>query len=101
MSQAVQRSTKAGHGKTAAVVSAGRAYLLLAVVIVLWGANWPVIKVGVTLMPPLWFAFAAILLGEPASLSSLHTKDGFDCRPAMTCPSSSASVCCRWDCSCC
>ena len=59
----MQRSTKAGHGKTAAVVSAGRAYLLLAVVIVLWGANWPVIKVGVTLMPPLWFAFARILLG--------------------------------------
>jgi drug/metabolite transporter (DMT)-like permease len=50
-------------GQTAKVVSTRRAYLLLAAMILLWGANWPVIKVGVTLMPPLWFAFARILLG--------------------------------------
>jgi drug/metabolite transporter (DMT)-like permease len=49
--------------QTAGIVSAGRAYLLLGAVILLWGANWPIIKVGVTLMPPLWFAFARILLG--------------------------------------
>lgn len=54
--------TKGGH-RSAGIVTIGRAYLLLAAIILLWGANWPVMKVGVTLMPPLWFAFARILLG--------------------------------------
>ena len=49
--------------RSAGIVTVGRAYLLLAAVILLWGANWPVMKVGVTLMPPLWFAFTRILLG--------------------------------------
>jgi drug/metabolite transporter (DMT)-like permease len=52
-----------GGRRGAAVVGRGRAYLLLAVLIVLWGANWPVMKVGVTLISPLWFAFARVLLG--------------------------------------
>jgi drug/metabolite transporter (DMT)-like permease len=49
--------------RAAAVVGRGHAYLLLAVLIVLWGANWPVMKVGVTYISPLWFAFARLLLG--------------------------------------
>lgn len=40
-----------------------QAALLLAAVVVLWGANWPVMKVGLTLIPPLWFAAARVLLG--------------------------------------
>ena len=40
-----------------------RAYLLLASVILLWGVNWPVMKVGLLYMPPLWFAAARVLLG--------------------------------------
>lgn len=40
-----------------------RAYLLLGAVIVLWGANWPIMKVGLGYIPPLWFAAARILLG--------------------------------------
>ena len=39
------------------------AQLLLAAVILLWGANWPVMKVGVQSIPPLWFAVARLLLG--------------------------------------
>jgi drug/metabolite transporter (DMT)-like permease len=50
-------------GRGAAVVGLGRAYVLLGVLILLWGANWPVMKVGVTLISPLWFAFARVLLG--------------------------------------
>ncbi|MBC8267800.1 MAG: EamA family transporter [Rhodospirillaceae bacterium] len=40
-----------------------QAYLLLAIVIVLWGANWPIMKVGVEHIPPLWFASSRLLLG--------------------------------------
>jgi drug/metabolite transporter (DMT)-like permease len=54
---------EAGGRRTAAVVGLGRAYLLLVAIIILWGANWPVMKVGVTYISPLWFAFARILLG--------------------------------------
>lgn len=37
--------------------------MLLALVIVLWGANWPVMKVGLDYIPPLWFAAVRVLLG--------------------------------------
>lgn len=37
--------------------------MLLALVIVLWGANWPMMKVGLDHIPPLWFAAARVLLG--------------------------------------
>ena len=30
-----------------------RATLLLGLIIVLWGVNWPIIKVGIQYMPPL------------------------------------------------
>lgn len=33
-----------------------RARWLLALVVVIWGASWPVIKIGVTAVPPIWFA---------------------------------------------
>jgi drug/metabolite transporter (DMT)-like permease len=42
---------------------AGRAALLLGLVIVLWGVNWPIMKVGLQFMPPLWFATIRIFLG--------------------------------------
>jgi drug/metabolite transporter (DMT)-like permease len=41
----------------------GRAALLLGLVILLWGVNWPIMKVGMDYMPPLWFAFARVALG--------------------------------------
>jgi len=44
-------------------VSPGRAALLLGLVVVLWGVNWPMMKVGVALMPPLSFAALRLLLG--------------------------------------
>src|SRR3546814_11579332 len=46
------------------------ARLLLAAVILLWGANWPVMKIGVEAMPPVWFATARMVLG-PLSLFAL------------------------------
>lgn len=43
--------------------STGRAALLLGLVIVLWGINWPIMKFGLHYMPPLWFALARTILG--------------------------------------
>lgn len=40
-----------------------RAYLLLGAVIVLWGINWPIMKVGLGAIGPLWFAAARVLTG--------------------------------------
>jgi drug/metabolite transporter (DMT)-like permease len=48
---------------SAAVVGASRAWLLLVLVVVIWGANWPVMRVGVTLIPPLWLVLARLVLG--------------------------------------
>jgi len=48
---------------TASAGTARRAVVLLALVIVLWGANWPAMKVGLDYIPPLWFAAARVLLG--------------------------------------
>ncbi|MGO1119307.1 DMT family transporter [Rhodovibrionaceae bacterium A322] len=44
-------------------VSQRTAYLLLFAVVILWGANWPIMKVGLAYIPPLWFASARMILG--------------------------------------
>lgn len=41
----------------------GAALGLLAAVIVLWGANWPILKIGLEYIDPLWFAVLRLLLG--------------------------------------
>jgi len=46
-----------------AVVSPTRAAWLLLAVVVLWGANWPVMKVGVEAIPPITFAAVRLVLG--------------------------------------
>jgi drug/metabolite transporter (DMT)-like permease len=40
-----------------------RLYALFAVLILIWGINWPVIKVGLDYITPLWFAAARFALG--------------------------------------
>ena len=52
-----------GRSLSAAVVSPRTALWLLAAVVVLWGANWPVMKVGLQYLPPLSFAAARMVLG--------------------------------------
>lgn len=44
-------------------VGTGRATLLLGLVILLWGVNWPIMKVGLEFLSPLWFAFTRVVLG--------------------------------------
>lgn len=42
--------------------TSGGARLLLATLVLAWAASWPVVKVGVGALPPLWFAFARYAL---------------------------------------
>ncbi|HLS67945.1 MAG TPA: DMT family transporter [Kiloniellales bacterium] len=39
------------------------AYLLFGATILIWGTNWPIMKVGLTFIPPFWFAFLRVGLG--------------------------------------
>ena len=65
-------------------VSPRTALGLLAFVIVIWGANWPVMKVGLQFIPPLSFAAARmvmgaiILFGVAAMLGELRWPDRHD-----------------------
>jgi drug/metabolite transporter (DMT)-like permease len=36
---------------------------LLAVVVLLWGVNWPIMNIGVGIIPPIWFAILRTLIG--------------------------------------
>jgi len=51
-------------GFVARVPRLSRAGLLLILVIVIWGANWPIMKIGLNDMPPLWFASVRLLFGS-------------------------------------
>ena len=40
-----------------------RSRWLLALLVLIWGASWPVIKIGVTTVPPIWFACLRYVVG--------------------------------------
>ena len=40
-----------------------RAYLLLAAVVVLWGVNWPIMKIGLAYIAPVWFVTIRLFIG--------------------------------------
>lgn len=52
--------TKAGNAPVRPMVAAG----LLALVILIWGANWPIMKVGLQDIPPFLFAASRMVLGS-------------------------------------
>lgn len=43
--------------------SLSRSYLLMTAVILLWGSNWPVMKLGLTMITPFWFGIARMGFG--------------------------------------
>ncbi|MDF2866940.1 MAG: yijE [Gammaproteobacteria bacterium] len=47
-----------------AAISHTRLYLLFALIILIWGLSWPVSKIGVSYIPPLWFATARLVIGS-------------------------------------
>jgi drug/metabolite transporter (DMT)-like permease len=58
-------------------VGRGRAYLLLGAIIVLWGANWPIMKVGLESVPPFWFAVSRLALGAATLFAVLAASGRF------------------------
>lgn len=46
-----------------APLSRGAAYAVFAVLVLIWGLNWPIMKMVVQLMPPVWFVVARLALG--------------------------------------
>jgi drug/metabolite transporter (DMT)-like permease len=51
------------NGGPAAEPSRASAYVLLPIVVVLWGANWPLLKIGLAYISPLWLATLRVGLG--------------------------------------
>ena len=46
-----------------AAMSPAIAYLVLGSVILLWGVNWPIMKIAISVITPIWFVFARLALG--------------------------------------
>ncbi len=69
--------------------------LLLGGAILLWGANWPVMKLGLNHVSPLWFSGLRFATGA-VCLFAWQAARGEIRRPAArTCPSSPPSACSR------
>ncbi len=60
----------------AGVHSRRTAYLLLASLVLLWGANWPVMKLTLAVLPPLWFASLRLFLGSATLFLVLAATGG-------------------------
>src|SRR5262245_3120086 len=54
-----------------AVLSRRAAYLVLAFLVLIWGLDWPVMKIAMQLMPPLWFVILRLTLGAGCILGLL------------------------------
>lgn len=52
------------------------AFGLLAFVILIWGSNWPVMKIGLEVMPPFTFAALRIILGAATLFAVLAWREG-------------------------
>lgn len=52
----------------------GRAYVLLALVILFWGVNWPIMKLGLNYVTPLWFATTRMFIGTLCLLAFLALR---------------------------
>jgi drug/metabolite transporter (DMT)-like permease len=60
-----------GRGKVAAMISRRSSVLLLVCLVVVWGANWPIMKIGLAHITPLWFAVLRLGLGSACILGLL------------------------------
>lgn len=61
-------------------VSVRGAYWLLAAIVVFWGVNWPVMKVGLQSITPMWYAFSRFVIGA-ATLFAILAATGRLARP--------------------
>jgi len=49
--------------RTSIPLSRGAAYAVLVALVLIWGANWPIMKLVVHAMPPLWFVVTRLAVG--------------------------------------
>ncbi len=56
------------------VVSDGAAYGMLAAIFVVWGFNWPIMKVGLDYIPPRWFGAVRIVLAAATLFAILAIR---------------------------
>lgn len=64
-------SSTSSRGDTPQSADNRLAYLLFGATVVIWGTNWPIIKVGLTFFPPFWFGFLRVALGCVTLFSAL------------------------------
>ena len=63
-----------------------RSALLLGIVIVFWGCNWPIIKLGLIDISPLWFAAARLGLGAACMFAASAARGGIRLPPRADLP---------------
>jgi drug/metabolite transporter (DMT)-like permease len=69
MEQAVALQSR-GHSQRTA-------YLLLGSLVLLWGANWPVMKLTLAVLPPYWFVTVRLYLGAASLFIALAATRSF------------------------
>jgi drug/metabolite transporter (DMT)-like permease len=57
-------TTTTAPASRSAPVTHGQAYVLLVLMVFVWGANWPTMKMGLHHITPLWFAVARFWMGS-------------------------------------
>src|SRR5260370_41747282 len=71
----------AGVAKVGGVQSGGNrqrtGYLLLGSLVLLWGANWPVMKLTLAMLPPYWFVPLRLYLGAASLFIALAATRSF------------------------
>lgn len=67
-------------------VTTGRAFGLLSVVVVLWGANWPIMKVGLESISPMWFGGLRMTIGAAVLFALLAVIGRFHLPPRQDWP---------------
>ena len=61
---------------SAAPVGSNRhAYVLLAAIVLFWGVNWPVMKVGLEAITPMWYAVSRLVIGAATLFGILAATD--------------------------
>lgn len=55
--------TASTPASTSTPPSPALAYGLFALAVLIWGSNWPIMKIGLTMVPAFWFAFLRVFLG--------------------------------------
>ncbi len=56
-------SSSAPRQDRAATLPPRIAYAVFAAIVLIWGLNWPVMKIATTMIPPLWFTFLRFAIG--------------------------------------